>query len=137
MLNSFVYSKSRLLLHLYEGNKVWTTWFLYKFTSIWRKFPFIPWKSLSRKSTLLLYFPKLLNHKTFIAIKLNSKFFNANSLEINWHRWGLNLQPSDLVSVTLSKQLWSLDENHNFSVDFYKLYFKFFEKLMGCYCCRQ
>ena len=51
----FVYSKSLLLLHLYKGNKVWTMWFSYKFPSIWRKFPFIPWKSLSRKSTLLLY----------------------------------------------------------------------------------
>ena len=30
----FVYSTSLLPLHLYEGNKVWTMWFSYKFSSI-------------------------------------------------------------------------------------------------------
>ena len=80
---------------------------------------------------------KLLIHQAFMAIKLDSKFFNANSLEKNWHGWGMNSQPFDLMSVALSKQLWSLAENYYFLVDLNKISFKIFEKLCGCYCCRQ
>ena len=72
---------------------------------------------------------KLLIHQAFMAIKLDSKFFNANSLEKIWHGWGLNPQPSDHMSVALSKQLWSLDENNYFLVDLNKISFKIFEKL--------
>ena len=40
----FVHFKSILLLHLCEGNKVWTMQFPDKLPIIERKFPFIPWK---------------------------------------------------------------------------------------------
>ena len=61
---------------------------------------------------------KLLSHKAFIAIILNSKFFNANSLEKNWHGWGMNSQAFDLMSVALSKQLRRWNENLQFLVRF-------------------
>ena len=53
---------------------------------------------------------KLLIHQAFMAIKLDSKFFNANSWKKIWHGWGLNPQPSDRMSVALSKQLWNLEK---------------------------